>query len=151
MTIDDQEAANEDFDDTLMSAVAISTMQTDTVAMTRPRPRPFRNLKCDFLFGKSVKYATVINYADKDDHDEQPADVDEDAGVGEDDGEEAEGIAACRDDHQSLSPANPNEEEDDNKNENEDEDEDKDVDVDEDEQADFEDDCDDDDGSGWKI
>ena len=26
MTINDQEAANEDFDDTLMSAVAISTM-----------------------------------------------------------------------------------------------------------------------------
>ena len=26
MTIDDQKAANEDFDDTLMSAVAISTM-----------------------------------------------------------------------------------------------------------------------------
>ena len=59
-----------------------------------------------------MKYATVINYADKDDHDEQPADVDEDAGVGEDDGEEAEGIAACRDDHQSLSPTNPNEEKD---------------------------------------
>ena len=77
----------------------------------------------------------VIDFDNEDDDAEQPANVDEDAGVGEDDGEEAEGIAACRDDHQSLSPANPNEEEDDNKNEDEDEDgdEDKDVDVDEDE------------------
>ena len=33
---------------------------------------------------------------DKEDDDgDQPANVDEDAGVGEDDGEEAEGIAAC--------------------------------------------------------
>ena len=38
---------------------------------------------------------------------EQPANVDEDAGVGKDDGEEAEGIAACRDNHQCLSATNP--------------------------------------------
>ena len=60
-----------------------------------------QNYDCDY-----------VDDADKDEDDEQPANVDEDAGVGEDDGEEAESIAACRDDHQSLSPTNPNEEKD---------------------------------------
>ena len=54
-----------------------------------------------------------VDYIDDadDDDDEEPANVDEDAGVGEDDGEEAEGIAACRDHHQCLSPTNPDKDE----------------------------------------
>ena len=82
---------------TRMSAVAISTMYTDTVAMTSPRPRPFRNLEkpeilCVIL---SIPETCFFVMFDKEvDHGEQPANVDEDAGVGEDDCEEAKCIAA---------------------------------------------------------
>ena len=41
------------------------------------------------------------------DDQQKPADVDEDAGVGKDDGEKAERIAGRRNHHQSLSTANP--------------------------------------------
>ena len=65
----------------------------------------------------------------EDNHEDQPSDVDEDAGVGEDDGEEAEGVAARWHNHQRLSSTNPDEQ------------------KDEDEEVNFEDDYDG--GSGY--
>ena len=70
--------------------------------MTRPKPRPLKNLK----FQVHIKLRNLCLYEGGDDQ-QKPANVDEDAGVGKDDGEKTERIAGRRNHHQSLSTTNP--------------------------------------------